>query len=99
MKLEIGKIKRGWKKIIKKFSQNLFLFLIFLLLLDLALGGIFFWKYYLKMTKKETKIIPSLKINQVLMDQFSLAYQEREKLFELAKQKQYFDLFRGLVSE
>ena len=99
MKTKIKKIKEVFKKITEKVWQNLFLILIFLLGLDLILGGIFFWKYYFKKAGENIKTLPSLKINQALVEKILPKWKERDKNFEKALEKQYLDLFQGISIE
>ena len=99
MKIKISKIKEKLLEFLKKFWQNLFLVLILLLILDLILGGVFFWKYYLRPQEKEPQIIPPLKINQVLMEKVSEEWARRETIFKTAEEKGYPDPFRGTISE
>ncbi len=98
MKIEIKNISSVLKGLKRKLLQNSLLLLIFFLLIDLIIGGIFFWKYYLKVIGEEPKMTPSSKINQTLLNQFSNTYQKRQKLFEKAKEKEYFDIFKPLSS-
>lgn len=99
MEIKISKIKENLNKVLKKFWQNLFLILILLLVLDLILGGIFFWKYYLRAQEKEPQVILPLKINQALMEKVSEKWAEREAIFGKAAEKEYSDPFRGTISE
>ncbi|MDI6883308.1 MAG: hypothetical protein QMC93_02435 [Patescibacteria group bacterium] len=92
---EIAKIKKIISKVLKEFWQNLFLVLIFLLILDLIIGGIFFFEYYLKEKRGEFQVPPALKINQNLLNKFSSDWQDREINFERAKEKEYLDPFRS----
>jgi len=98
MKIELKKFLNSLKNLKKRIFENLVLLLVTLLLIDLIIGGIFFWRYYLKVIKEELEITPSLKINQTLLNQFSNTYQKRQELFEEAKEKEYFDIFRPLSS-
>ena len=98
MKIEIKNIFPILKGLKRKFLQNSLLLLIFFLLIDLIIGGIFFWKYYRKVIGEEPKITPSLKIDQTLLSRFSNTYQKRQELFEEAKEKVYFDIFKPLSS-
>lgn len=101
MKININKkiIKKELLKILQKLSQNLFLVLVFLLVLDLIIGGLFFWKYYLKAQAREIMLPPVLKINQALLNKFSSQYLKREKIFQAAETKQYPDPFQGIIIE
>ena len=94
MKIEIKKFLNFLKNFKKRIFENLVLLLATLLLIDLIIGGIFFWKYYLKVIKEKPKIIPPFKINQTLLNQFSNTYQKRQELFEEIKKKEYFDIFK-----
>ena len=93
MKLRGEKIKKGVINILKKFSQNLWLFLVFLLILDLLFGGIFFWKYYLQAKAREVQRAAYLRINQALMERFSEEWAQRERIFQQAETKEYPNLF------
>ncbi|MBZ9572716.1 hypothetical protein KJA17_00770 [Patescibacteria group bacterium] len=99
MKIKINKVKENLIELLKKFWQNLFLILILLLVLDLILGGIFFWKYYLRPQEKELQIIPPLKISQGLMEKVSGEWARRESIFKEAEEKEYPDPFRGALPE
>ena len=99
MKLTFREIKEGLSQTLKKISSNLLLVLVLFLVLDLVLGGIFFWQYYLKAEKEEPQVILPLKINQALLQRFSSAWQEREELFGQAALKQYPELFNLTLSE
>lgn len=99
MDIKIDKIKKPLIKLLKKFWKNLFLILIFLLLLDLILGGIFFQIFYLRAQEKEPQIILPLKINQVLLEKFSSQYSERESIFKESENKEYPDPFQGIIAE
>jgi hypothetical protein len=90
----IIKIKEFLVKALKKVWQNLFLFLFFLLFLDLVIAAVLFFKYSLQNGKIET--VSPLKINQGLIDKFSSENQKREKLFQEAKDKIYSDIFNKL---
>ena len=94
----IKKIKPGIVKVLNKFWQNLYLLMILLLVLDLVLGGIFFSKYYLRKEEKPQKYI-SIKINENLIEEFSLEYQNREKIFKEIEKKEYLDPFQGIIPE
>lgn len=93
MKLQIKKIEKELEKIGKKFWQTPFLILVFLLILDLIIGVVFFLKYYF-LSPGEFFYRP-LKIHQNLIKSFSQEYQKRELLFEKAQQKVYPELFQG----
>ena len=99
MKLEIKKIKKVLNKILKKLWQNLFLILIFLLFLDLIIGGIFFWKYYLLVKKEEPQIYIPLGINQALLEKVSSGWEEREAAFKTAQKKEYPNPFHEIQPE
>ena len=97
MNIIIKKIKAGVIKILKKLWQNLVFLMIFLLILDLIFGGIFFFKYYLLAEEEEPQVILPLKINQGLMEKVSSGWQEREIIFKAAAEKEYSDPFRGTI--
>lgn len=96
MEQNFVKIEKRLKTVLKKFWQRLFLVLIFLLVLDLFLAGISFWKYYLAPREKILQGYLPLRISQVLIDDFSQDWQEREVLFEKASEKVHRDIFRGV---
>lgn len=87
----IVKIKEFLINALKKIWQNLFLFLLFLLFLDLIIATGFFIKYGFQKGKIESH--SPLKINQDLIDKFFSENQKREKNFQEAKDKIYFDIF------
>jgi len=100
MEIKISKSKEKLLKLLKKFWQNLFLVLILLLVLAFALGGIFFWKYYLRVQEEKAPLyVKPLKINQVLMEKVSGEWVQRETISKTAEEKQYPDSFRGTPSE
>jgi hypothetical protein len=99
MKIKKEKIKIVLKRIFQRFGKNLFSLLILLLVLDLLLGGIFFWKYCLKKGEERFQLPPPLKINQALLKKFSSDFAKREAVFKSIPQKQYPDPFRGLLTE
>jgi len=72
-------------------SRQVFLFLIFLLLLDLVIAMIFFFKYGFQKERIET--YSTIKINQDLINKFSIENQKKEALFQKAKDKIYLDFF------
>ena len=95
----IKKVKNTVIKILKKLWQNLILLMIFFLVLDLIFGGIFFFKYYLLAKEKEPQVYIPLKINQTLMEKFSSEWQNREKIFKAAEEKEYPNPFQEIPSE
>jgi len=99
MSLQLNKIKKDLKKVVKKFWENLLLVLIFFLILDLFIGGILFLKHYLSPSEESSYISIPLKINQVLLDRFSQRYNQKEEIFNQIWNKQYPDLFRGELTE
>ena len=92
----IKKIKPGIVKVLNKFWQNLYLLMILLLVLDLVLGGIFFSKYYFEKEEKPQKYIP-IKVNEDLIEEFSLEYQNREKIFNKVEKKEYLNPFQRIT--
>jgi len=100
MKIEAKKIKEKLSKILKRFWQNLFLVLALLLLLDLILGGIFFWQYCFRTQEEKVPyFVKPLKINQALMEKVSEEWTKRESIFQEALEKEYPDPFRGIGLE
>lgn len=96
MKINPAKIKKSTAKLLKKFWQNLFLMMLLLFLLDLIFGWLLLYRYYLKI--EETVQIPSpLKINEVLLNQFSSQWVSREEVFRAADEKQYPNPFRSRI--
>jgi len=93
MKIIIFKIKEGLVKIFKKIWGNLFFLLLFFLILDLIIGIGFFLKYYLYQEKIEDYEI--IKIDQVLLDNFSSQVQKREENFKKIENKTYLNPFKG----
>ncbi len=93
MKIKGKKIKQGVRNIFKKLFQKIYLIFVLLVILNLILGEFFFWKYYLKAEEKEIEIPSSLKIDQTLLNKFSLNQREREELFKAALNKDYPELF------
>jgi len=99
MKIKIDKIKKRTINILRKFWQNLLLVLIALFALDLIIGGILFWKYHLQSKKEKTQLLPTLKINKVLMKKVSTEWEKRKAVSEEIEKKQYSDCFQGPVSK
>lgn len=99
MKLASKKIQEVLFKILNRFWERLFLILIFLLVLDLIIGAIFFFSYCFKVKEERTKFYLPLKMNQNLVSQLSLEYQKREEIFNKAKDKNYIDLFQKIEFE
>jgi len=99
MNIVVKKIKDIIVKILKKLWQNLIVLMIFLLILDLIIGGIFFFKYYLLAKEKEPETYIPLRINNALMENFSAKFQERENNFNAAESKEYTDPFQSTPSE
>ena len=95
----LKKIKSGAIKILKKLWYNLILLMLFLLILDLIFGGIFFFKYYFLAKEKEPETYIPLRINKALMENFSAEFQKREKIFNNTEKKEYPDPFQGTSSE
>lgn len=99
MKLKINKktIKKGLLGALRKLGKHLPLVLIFLICLDLILGGFFFWKYYIKGGEREIVMSPPLMINRGLLNNLSAKYAEKEKVSQIAEAKTYLDSFSGIV--
>lgn len=94
MKIIFLKIKEGLVKILKKIWENLFFLFLFFLILDLIIGMGFFLKYYFYQEKIEDYEV--IKIDQILLDNFSSQIQKREENFKKAENKTYLDPFKGL---
>ena len=92
MELNTEKIKEQTKNFLTKVWRNLFLILLFLLLLDLIIGGILFWQHFLSSQQKE-QTTPSLTINKDLAEKISNEWAKRDNLFENAAEKEYPDPF------
>lgn len=92
-------IKKGLVALFKKISQNLFLVLLFLLLLDAVLGWLFFWKYYLKSDEANVQITQPVKLNQALKTKTFSVWEEKEAASLAAKTKTYPDPFNLALKE
>ena len=88
-KIETGKIKLFFLKSL----GNILLLVVLFMLIDVALGGYFFWKYYSKIERNEIKIPLSLTINQRLIDNFINSTDQRQSAFKIADKENFIDLF------
>ena len=91
-KLNTEKIKEQTKSFLIKIWRNLSLILLFFLILDLIIGGILFWQYFIN-PQQEEQITPSLAINKDLAEKISNEWIKRDALFENAAEKEYPDPF------
>ena len=94
MNLILEKIKQALKSIFNTCWNNLPYILVILLVLDLGLGIIFFFNYYMK-TGTDLQTHMSLKINQDMVNNLSSKYNEREADFNKVQTGIYVDIFRG----
>ena len=92
MKLNTETIKEETKNFLTIIWKNLILILFFLLILDIVIGGIFFWKYSINPQQKK-QTISSLTINKNLVEKISDEWTKRDSLFENAVEKEYPDPF------
>jgi len=92
-KNKIKKIKDFFPKIPGILVEHFFTTLFLLLILDLALTGVLFYKYYLQ--KKDLEFqIQTLGLNEELFNDVLEEWQRREEVFKAVDSKQYLDLFR-----
>ena len=92
-KNKIKKIKGFFLKIPRILVEHFFITLLFVLILDLAITGVLFYKYYLQKKNLELQV-QILGLNEKLLDNLLEEWQEREEIFKAADSKQYLDLFR-----
>ena len=92
-KNKIKKIRDFFPKIPKILVERFFITLFFLLILDLILTGVLFYKYYLQ--KKDLEFqVQTLGLNEKLLDDVLEEWQKREEIFKAVDSKEYLDLFR-----
>ena len=92
-KNKIKKIRDFLPKIPRILVQHFFVTLFFLLILDLILTGVLFYKYYLQ--KKDLELqVQTLGLNEKLLNDILEEWQKREEIFKSVDSKQYLDLFR-----
>lgn len=92
-KNKIKKIKDFFPKIPRILVEHFFITLFFLLILDLILTGVLFYKYYLQ--KKDLEFqVQVLGLNEKLLDDVLEEWQKREEIFKVVDSKEYLDLFR-----
>jgi len=88
-----NRIKDFLPKIPRILVEHFFITLFFLLILDLALTVIIFYKYYLQ--KKDLELqVQALGLNEKLLNDVLEEWQEREEIFKAVDSKKYLDLFR-----
>lgn len=88
-----NRIKDFFPKIPRILVEHFFTTLFFLLILDLALTGVLFYKYYLQ--KKDLEFqVQTLGLNEKLLNDVLEEWQKREEIFKAVDSKQYLDLFR-----
>jgi len=92
-KNKIKKIKDFLPKIPRILVERFFITLFFLLILDLIIMGVLFYKYYLQEKDLEFQV-QVLGLNEKLLDGVLEKWQEREEIFKSVDSKQYLDLFR-----
>lgn len=90
---KIKKVKDFLLNIPKILVQHLFMTLFFLLILDLILTGVLFYKYYLQKEDLEFQS-QVFGLNERLLNNVLEEWQEREEIFKSVDSKQYLDLFR-----
>ncbi len=92
-KNKIKKIKDFLLNIPKILVKHFFITLFFLLILDLILTGVLFYKYYLQ--KRDLEFQSQVfGLNEKLLNNVLEEWQEREETFKSVDSKQYLDLFR-----
>ncbi len=88
------------KKLPWIFGMNAFLTLLVLILLTLILGALIFYRYNILIKKEEPKIIEKpLQLEEKTYQKIVSEWQEREKRFIEASQKEYSDPFREIEEE
>jgi len=92
-KNKIKKIRDFLPKIPRILVQHFFITLFFLLILDLILTGVLFYKYYLQEKDLELQV-QTLGLNEKLLNDILEEWQKREEIFKSVDSKQYLDLFR-----
>jgi len=92
-KNKIKKIRDFLPKIPRILVQRFFITLFFLLILDLILTGVLFYKYYLQEKDLELQV-QTLGLNEKLLNDILEEWQKREEIFKSVDSKQYLDLFR-----
>ena len=92
-KSKIKKVKDFLLNIPKILVQHFFRTLFFLLILDLILTGVLFYKYYLQKEDLEFQS-QVFGLNERLLNNVLEEWQEREEIFKSVDSKQYLDLFR-----
>ena len=92
-KNKIKEIRDFLPKIPGILVQHFFITLFFILILDLILTGVLFYKYYLQERDLEFQI-QVLGLNEKLLDGVLEEWQKREEIFKAVDSKQYLDLFR-----
>jgi len=92
-KNKIKKIKDLLSKIPRILVEHFFTTLFFILILDLILTGVLFYKYYLQ--KKDLEFqVQVLGLNEKLLNDVLEEWQRREEIFKVVDSKEYLDLFR-----
>lgn len=83
------------------FWQNLLLVLITFLALDLVLGFIFFYVYYLKAQEEESVTSSILQVNHPLLESVFSRWNEKELRHQeaLSPSREFPDLFREMVPQ
>jgi hypothetical protein len=92
-KNKIKKVKDFLSNIPKILVGHFFMTLFFLLILDLILTGVLFYKYYLQKEDLEFQS-QVFGLNERLLNNVLEEWQEREEIFKSVDSKQYLDLFR-----
>ena len=93
LKSKIKEIRDFLPKIPRILVQHFLITLFFLLILDLILMGVLFYKYYLQKEDLEFQS-QVFGLNEKLLSDVLEEWQEREEIFKSVDSKQYLDLFR-----
>lgn len=94
MKAKLGGIKKGFKRVLNVFWQNLFLVLIVLMVIDLGLGALFFYVYYSKAQAEDVEIPLTLTVNRAMMEDVFSKWDEKELQRQQALTREFPELFR-----
>ena len=97
MKVDINKIKKELKPILNVFWQKLFLVLILFIVIDLLIGSLFFYSYYVKAQEEESAAPLLLGVNQVMLEGVFSKWDEKEVKFKEAISGEFPDFFRENV--
>ncbi len=94
MKINIGKIKIFLKKLPRMLGEHAFIFFLTIILLELILGGLLFYKYNILAEKVRPKVVEKpLQFEEKVYKQVLNEWAERHKRLGATETKKYFDFF------